>query len=187
MKIILASASPRRRDILENAKIPFEILVSDADESFDEKDAEKFTLEIAKRKALAIENEQDIIISADTAVSIGGEILGKPKDHEDAKRMLTLLSGKMHSVFTGVCVRKGEKIISFCEKSDVYFKELSKKEIENYIESGEPFGKAGAYAIQGLGALLVSKISGDYLNIVGLPMARLYDVLKNDFSFEGSI
>lgn len=187
MKIILASASPRRRDILKNANIPFEVLVSDADENINEKNPEKFTLEIARRKAEAIKNESDIIIAADTAVACGGEIMGKPKDKDDAKRMLSLLSGRRHSVYTGVCVKKGSKCVLFCEKSDVYFKKITEKEIENYIESGEPFGKAGAYAIQGLGAVLISEISGDYLNIVGLPLSRLYSVLKEEFSFEGSI
>ena len=158
MKIILASASPRRRDILKNANIEFEVLVSDADENINETNPEKFTLEIAKRKAYAIKDDENIIISADTAVACDGEIMGKPKDSDDAKRMLSLLSGKKHSVYTGVCIKRGEKCVSFCEKSDVYFKKITDCEIENYIKSGEPFGKAGAYAIQGLGALLISKI-----------------------------
>jgi len=188
MKIILASASPRRRDILQNANIDFEVIVSDADENIDETNPEKYTLEVAKRKANAIENYDDaIIIAADTAVALESRILGKPKDEEDAFKMLSFLSGKCHSVYTGVCIKSAEKEISFCEKSDVYFKELSEDEIRNYIESGEPFGKAGAYGIQGIGGLMISKISGDYLNIVGLPMSRLYDALKKEFGFKGMI
>ena len=148
MGIILASASPRRREILEKANINFKIIVSDADENINEKRPDVYVLEIAKRKAAAIENENDIIIAADTAVSVEGRILGKPKDENDAFEMLKLLSGKKHSVYTGVCVRKNEETVTFCEKSDVYFKKLEDVEICNYIASGEPFGKAGAFAIQ---------------------------------------
>lgn len=187
MGVILASASPRRKEIMEKANIKFEVIVSDADENIDEKRPDVYVLEIAKRKAAAIENETDIIIAADTAVAIGESILGKPKDENDAFEMLRLLSGEKHSVYTGVCVKKGEKQISFCEKSDVYFKELTDTEIKNYIKTKEPFGKAGAYAIQGIGALLVEKIEGDYQNIVGLPISRLYTVLKKEFEFEGMI
>ena len=188
MKIILASASPRRRDILQNANIDFEVIVSDADENIDEKNPEKYTLEVARRKANAIKcNVDEVIIAADTAVSLEDKILGKPKDEDDAFRMLSFLSGKCHSVYTGVCVKSAEKEILFCEKSDVWFRKLSPYEIQNYIKSGEPFGKAGAYGIQGIGALMISEIRGDYLNIVGLPMSRLYDILKKEFDFKGMI
>lgn len=187
MGIILASASPRRKEILEKVKIDFEIIVSDADENLNEKNPEKFAVEIARRKAMAIDKKDKIIVAADTAVAIDDKILGKPKDEKDAFYMLSLLNGKKHSVYTGVCVKKNEEIVTFCEKSDVYFKNLKENEIYNYIASGEPFGKAGAYAIQGFGALLIEKIEGDYENIVGLPVSRLYDVLKKDFEFEGMI
>ena len=187
MGIILASASPRRREILEKVNIDFEIIVSDADENINETRPQVYVSEIARRKALAIDRKEDIIIAADTAVAIDDKILGKPQDADDAFKMLSLLSGKKHSVYTGVFVKQGEKEVSFCEKSDVYFKKIDEAEIKSYIASGEPFGKAGAYAIQGLGALLIEKIEGDYLNIVGLPLSRLYGVLKKDFKFEGMI
>ena len=187
MGIILASASPRRKEILQKVNINFEIIVSDADENLNEQNPEKFVVEIAKRKAMAIDKKDKIIVAADTAVAIDNKILGKPKDEKDAFEMLSLLQGKKHSVYTGVCVRKNEEIITFCEKSDVFFKKLEDIEISNYIATKEPFGKAGAYAIQGFGALLIEKIEGDYENIVGLPVSRLYDVLKKDFKFEGMI
>ncbi len=188
MKIILASASPRRREILENAGIDFEIKVSDADESTDEREPEKLVLLLAKRKADAVEREDgSILISADTVVSIDGRILGKPNGDEGAREMLHLLSGKKHTVYTGVCVKGDGKEITFCESSDVYFKNLSEEMIENYIKSGECFGKAGGYAIQEKAALMIEKIDGDYLNVVGLPMSRLYDVLTGEFSYKGVI
>jgi len=188
MKIILASASPRRREILENAGVDFEIKVSDADENTDETNPEKLVRILAKRKADAVEREQgSILISADTVVSIDGEILGKPDGESGARKMLMMLSGKKHTVYTGVCVVGDEKEVIFSEKSDVYFKKLSQSMIENYIKSGECFGKAGGYAIQEKAALMIEKIDGDYLNVVGLPMSRLYDVLTGDFSYKGVI
>ena len=111
----------------------------------------------------------------------------KPDGEDGAREMLMLLSGKKHSVFTGVCVRCGDKEVIFSEKSDVYFKKLTDSMIENYIKSGECFGKAGGYAIQEKAALMIEKIDGDYLNVVGLPMSKLYDVLTKEFSYRGVI
>ncbi len=180
MGLILASGSPRRKEILENAGYKFEIITADADETLPEKispeEAVKF---LAELKGDAVKKDNGgVVISADTVVAFGEKILGKPKSEEDAKRMLKMLSGKIHSVYTGVCVQDEEKKITFAEKTDVKFYGLSEKEIDDYVLTGEPMDKAGAYGIQGKGAVLVEKIDGDYLNVVGLPLARLSRILK---------
>lgn len=180
MKLILASGSPRRKEILLNAGYEFEIITADADETLPAKitpdEAVKY---LAKLKGDAVaKNNSGVVISADTVVAFGEKILGKPKDREDAIKMLKMLSGNIHSVYTGVCVQDGEKSVTFCVKTDVKFYELSDKEILDYVNTKEPMDKAGAYGIQGKGAVLVEKIDGDYLNVVGLPLARLSRVLK---------
>lgn len=174
--IVLASASPRRKELLETAGLEFEISVADVDESIPlgiaPEDAAKMT---AEKKALAVaENRKgDIVIGADTIVVCGGRILGKPKDRADAVAMLTLLSGIEHEVMTGVCITDGKKTESFVQVSKVKFYELTAEEIEDYVSTGEPMDKAGAYGIQGKGSVLVEKIEGDYFNIVGLPVAKV--------------
>lgn len=175
MKLILASASPRRREILKNAGFDFEIKTSEADETLpDGISPEEAVLYLAKIKNEVIEADKNTtVISADTIVVCDGKILGKPKDETDAFNMLKTLSGREHFVYTGVCLRKGEKKTVFFEKTAVYFYELSDSEITDYIATGEPTDKAGAYGIQGKGAVLVRKIDGDYFNVVGLPIARL--------------
>ena len=180
MKLILASASPRRREILKNAGFEFEVKTSEADETLPDGISPEDAVELlAKLKNEAVRAESDTtVISADTIVVCDGKILGKPKDEADAFKMLRLLSGREHFVFTGVCVRKGEKLKVFHEKTAVYFYELGDSEISAYIATGEPMDKAGAYGIQGKGAVLVRKIDGDYLNVVGLPLARLVRELK---------
>lgn len=180
MKIVLASGSPRRKEIMKNAGYDFEVKTSSADEALPDNitpdEAVKYLAEI---KGDAVEvDENTLVVSADTVVALDGKILGKPKDENDAFSMLSLLSGRMHNVFTGVCVRLGDKKTVFCEKTEVKFYTLSEEEIKAYIVTGEPSDKAGAYGIQGKGALLVEKINGDYLNVVGLPMARLERVLR---------
>lgn len=175
-KIILASASPRRKELLETAGAEFEICVADVDESIPEgtfpADAAQMT---AQKKALAVAQGQgdSIVIGADTIVVAGDRILGKPKDKADATAMLTMLSGDEHQVITGVCLVCGDKEITFAQVSKVKFYELTQAEIEAYVETGEPMDKAGAYGIQGRGCVLVEKIEGDYFNIVGLPVARV--------------
>lgn len=175
-KIILASASPRRRDLLETAGVEFEICISDADESIPEGtkpvDAAKMT---AAKKALAVaeSHKEDIVIGADTIVAAGDKILGKPKDKADAEAMLTTLSGIEHEVVTGVCLVCGGEINSFAQVSKVKFYDLTAEEIKAYAATNEPMDKAGAYGIQGKGCTLVEKIDGDYFNIVGLPVARV--------------
>lgn len=190
-KIILASASPRRRELLENIGVKFDIVVSMADESKIKRDIAPDVLvrELAVLKAVQTAKEikgEHFVISADTVVYHDGKILEKPKNEEDAKHMLRSLSGDRHSVYTGVCVLKMPECRAECstEKTDVYFRELSEETIEKYVKTGEPMDKAGAYGIQEKGALLVKKIDGDYFNVVGLPLGLLSDIFKNEFDVD---
>lgn len=175
-KIILASASPRRKELLETAGVEFEICVSDADESIPEgtkpSDAAKMT---ATKKALAVaqSHKDGIVIGADTIVVANSRILGKPKDKADAEAMLTMLSGIEHEVITGVCIVNGGEINAFEQISKVKFYDLTADEIKAYVATNEPMDKAGSYGIQGKGCTLVEKIDGDYFNIVGLPVAKV--------------
>lgn len=174
--IILASASINRRQILERAGVPFTVMVSDADESAEGLAPQALVVELARRKADAVRQRccfDDIVVSADTVVSIGDRILGKPRDAAEARDFLHLLSGHTHVVFTGVCITAQDKRRLFAVQTEVCFYPLTEDEIEAYIESGEPFGKAGAYGIQGAAALFVKEIHGDYNNAVGLPLARV--------------
>ena len=181
-KIILASGSPRRKELLELAGLDFEIRVSDVDETLPEEIEPETAVEmLSKRKAEAtasLYSSDYVVIGADTVVAVDGRILGKPKNIDDAKRMLGLLSGKTHSVYTGVTFVSGEEERTFSVKSDVVFYELTGKEINDYVSTGEPLDKAGAYGIQGKGSLLIKSINGDYFNIVGLPISRLVRELK---------
>ncbi|MBR4723437.1 MAG: septum formation protein Maf [Clostridia bacterium] len=192
-KIILASASPRRREILKNLGLDFEVLVSSADESkIDKKTVAPplYVQELALLKAVsAAENLKDknaIIISADTIVCLNGQILGKPKDDADAEAMLSLLSGKCHSVFSGICVMDAKTLKSVCAKEEtkVLFKELTPEQIKSYVKTGEPSDKAGAYAVQGLGALFTERVDGDFFNVIGLPVKKLFDILEKEFEFD---
>lgn len=180
MNIILASASPRRRELLSLFHIPFTVRVADIDETMDE-NALPFdeVARVSRLKALAVEREaEDVVIAADTIVVCQGKILGKPHSEEEAVSMLSLLSGRDHQVMTGCTVLKGEKAVTFTEVTDLHFRTLSQKEIEAYVTTGEPMDKAGAYGIQGYGALLVAGISGDYNNVVGLPLGLLDRLLR---------
>ncbi len=179
--LILASASPRRQELISIITKDFSVLPANVDESFEPNfPAESVPEMLAVRKALAVSKErpEDTVIGCDTSVIINGEILGKPKDNADAFRMLKLLSGNTHKVITGCAIFKNAKSISFSETTEVTFYSLSDKEIEDYILTGEPNDKAGAYGIQGYGSLLVKEICGDYFNVVGLPVARLNKTLK---------
>ena len=181
MSLILASASPRRKEILETAGLLFSVFVSDADETLpDSITASEAVTELSYRKALATAEKfpDDTVIGADTVVTLDGKILGKPTDRADAVNMLSLLSGRTHKVFTGVCIIKNGKATKFFEETDVTFFELTREEIENYVDTNEPMDKAGAYGIQGRGCTLVKGICGDYFNVVGLPVARLIKELK---------
>lgn len=176
MKIILASTSPRRKEILETAGFTFDICDPEINETADSNlNAYNTAMQLAKIKSEAMLKKypQDLIISADTVVCIDDILLGKPKNKAEAFEMLSILSGRTHSVYTGVCIAKGQKSTVFYEETVVKFYKLSEEEINSYIDSGEPFDKAGAYGIQGKGSLLVERINGDYFNVVGLPVARL--------------
>ena len=184
MHIILASASPRRRELLERMGIEeFDIVVSDADETMDETLSPAEQVErLSQLKAASVAAELDdpsaIIIAADTVVALDGIILGKPADEEDAFRMLSALSGVRHHVYTGVTVMQGDRILTRHESTSVDFRSLEPEEVELYIATGECMDKAGAYGIQGYGCLLVEGINGDYYNVMGLPIVCLAQMLK---------
>ena len=179
--LVLASASPRRQELIRLIDEEIIICPSDADESYSaDTPTDNVPELLAVRKAAEVAKKypNDTVIGCDTSVIIGNEILGKPTDKEDAARMLRLLSGNTHKVITGCAIFKGGKSISFSETTFVTFYPLSDKDIEDYIATNEPYDKAGAYGIQGKASLLVKGIEGDYSNVVGLPVARLNRVLK---------
>lgn len=180
MSLILASQSPRRRELLGLFHMPFTVRVADVDETMDERlPASQEVARVSRRKADAIDAEaDDVVIAADTVVVLDGHILGKPADEADAVRMLTALSGKAHQVMTGVTVRRGSRRLTRTEVTDIHFRELSRKEIEAYVRTGEPMDKAGAYGIQGGAALFADKMHGDYYNVMGLPVCALYLMLR---------
>ena len=184
-RLVLASASPRRRELLTKLGQVFEVKPCDIDEyKIDGENGEAYVLRTARRKCqVASENtegEKTLVIAADTAVCIDDDILGKPADENDAVSMLKRLSGREHTVITGLAVKDtlSGVMIDGSIKTSVFFRKLTDEEIESYVASGEPMGKAGAYAIQGLGSLLIRRIEGDYFNVVGLPLNYLYEVLQ---------
>lgn len=183
MRVILASASPRRKELLEHIGVKFDILSATGEEVITKKIPEEVVMELAKQKAeeIAKVTEEDaLIIGADTVVACDGKILGKPKDEEDAFQMLTMLSGREHEVYTGVAMidNREKSIENFFERTRVIMYPITEKEIRDYIAGGEPMDKAGAYAIQGTGAKFIQKIEGDYHNVVGLPVGRIYQEIK---------
>ena len=180
MNLILASASPRRKELLGLFRIPFTVRVADIDETMDHNKAPFDEVgRVSRAKALAVPREQsDVVIAADTIVVCEGRVLGKPRDVEEAKTMLRLLSGRDHQVMTGCTVLTETDCVTFTEVTDLHFRQLGEKEIENYVASGEPMDKAGAYGIQGGAALFCEKMAGDYYNVMGLPVCRLGQVLK---------
>ena len=179
MQLILASASPRRKELLSLYGIPFTVKAADIDETMDpQKPASQEVERVSRLKAQAIpRSDEDVVIAADTIVVCDNRILGKPKDPEEAISMLRLLSGRDHQVMTGCTVIKGNKTESFTEITDLHFRDLSDREILKYVESGEPMDKAGSYGIQGGAALFCERLSGDYYNVVGLPVCRLWKTL----------
>ncbi len=188
-KFIVASASPRRKEILSNSGFTFEVIPSDADENITESlTAEQTVMELAKRKALAVfeHNKDSVVFGCDTVVAVDGEILGKPKDDEDAYRMLKMLSGKVHTVSTGVCVINKDKCVCDVDTTFVEFYELSHSTIKSYIQTGECSDKAGAYGIQGFGSVLVKEIRGDYFSVMGLPISRSARILSQ-FGVHGKV
>lgn len=180
--IILASASPRRKEILELADLKFDVMPSDAQEITTKTAPNEVVMELASIKAKDIykkSEKQSMIVGADTVVAYQGQILGKPTDKADAKRMLTMLSGQTHEVYTGVCLIEDGEAKTFYEETKVTFYEISEDEIERYIETGEPMDKAGSYGIQGKAAVFIKGIEGDYYNVVGFPIARfLQEITK---------
>jgi septum formation protein len=180
MKLILASQSPRRKALMELFCIPFSVTVADIDETMDSaKSPYDEVARVSLAKALAIPRDaDDVVVAADTIVVCEGQVLGKPADRNDAKRMLQLLSGREHQVMTGLCVLRGEQKVVCTEVADIRFRVLTQQEIDRYVASGEPDDKAGAYAIQGGAALFVSGIVGDYYNVMGLPVCRLGQILR---------
>ena len=180
MSLILASQSPRRRELLGLFRRPFTVRVADIDETMDpSRPPAEEVARISRRKAEAVPRERDeVVIAADTIVVCGGEVLGKPRDEADAFRMLRLLSGREHHVMTGLTVLRGDRAVTCTEVTDIHFRPLSDGEILAYIRTGEPMDKAGAYGIQGGAALFASRLEGDYFNVVGLPVCRLGEILR---------
>ena len=180
MSIILASASPRRKELLGLFRKPFEIRVADIDETMDPNKAPfDEVARVSRLKAMAVSRtEDDTVIAADTIVVCEGRVLGKPKDQQEACEMLRILSGRDHQVMTGVTVLKGQRAETFTEVTDLHFRPLSEEEISDYVATGEPMDKAGSYGIQGGAALFCTRMVGDYYNVMGLPVCRLGEVLR---------
>lgn len=179
MQLILASASPRRKALLSLFGIPFTVRAADIDETMDpEKPPFDEVARVCRSKALAVSREEnDIVIAADTIVVCQGKVLGKPHSEVEAASMLRLLSGRDHQVMTGCTILYGDRQETFTEVTSLHFRPLSEKEILRYVQSGEPMDKAGAYGIQGGAALFCEKLEGDYYNVMGLPVCRLYETL----------
>ena len=181
-KIILASKSPRRKQIMDTLNIPYEIIVADIDEKINyDNDLRKEIENLSFLKALKVFNDHKdaIVIGADTIVVCNNEVLGKPKDEEDAKRMLNMLQGNTHHVITGVTILSSKASESFSIVSKVKFNSMDEKEVDEYIKTKEPMDKAGSYAIQGIGSKFINSIDGDFYSIMGLPIGELYKRLKN--------
>ncbi|WP_340085018.1 Maf family protein [Siminovitchia sp. FSL H7-0308] len=180
-RLVLASTSPRRKELLEMLHIPFTVCSPQVDETISASiSPANMVMELAARKAKAVAKHHgdSCVVGADTIVAIHGDMLGKPFDKKHAFQMLQTLSGQTHFVFTGVAVFFADTIETYYEKTEVTFWELSEKEIERYIATDEPLDKAGAYGIQGWGSLLVKEIHGDYFSVVGLPIARVARMLE---------
>ncbi len=189
-RIILASASPRRKELLEQVGAEFEIFPAVGEEIITDSSPQQAVLDLAAQKAAEVAakvREDAIILGADTVVAFGDKILGKPKNEADAKQMLSLLSGKTHSVYTGVSIvvrQSGEsQSYSFYEETEVTMYPLSEQQILSYIRTKEPMDKAGSYGIKGKGAVFIEKIQGDYNNVVGLPIARVFRTLEEVCGF----
>ena len=180
MQLILASASPRRKELLGLFNIPFTIRVADIDETMDHtKSPFEEVGRVSRQKALAVSRQpEDVVIAADTIVVCEGRVLGKPGTAAEAIAMLQLLSGRDHQVMTGCTVLTQDRCETFTEVTDLHYRPLSRKEIESYVASGEPMDKAGAYGIQGGAALFCERMAGDYYNVMGLPVCRLGQVLR---------
>lgn len=176
-KIILASASPRRKELMELAGYDFEVICADIVEVVPEEAMPQevvMSLALQKAQAVAAEHKEAVVIGSDTVVALDGKILGKPHSEQEACEMLRSLSGRTHKVFTGVAIVCGGKVKNFFDETDVEFYSLGDDEIKKYVAAGEPTDKAGAYGIQGKGSVLVKRINGDFFSVMGLPIAKLY-------------
>ncbi len=182
MRIILASNSPRRKELLSQAGIEFEVISANIEEITDKEKPDEIVMDLSlqKAKAVAVNNPGQVVLAADTVVAFEGVVLGKPKDEADAINMLKLLSGKTHQVYTGVTlIDCSGATNTFCECTEVSMYDNSDDLIQKYVSTKEPMDKAGAYGIQGIGAVLVKEIKGDYNNVVGLPLAKVYrEIIK---------
>ena len=180
MKLILASQSPRRKELLGFFRIPFTVRVADIDETMTPgASAYAEVARVSHLKALAVPREpEDVVVAADTIVVCGDRVLGKPKSTEEAIEMLTLLSGRDHQVMTGMTVLRGDRAVVCTEVTDLHFRELSGEEIRAYVATGEPMDKAGSYGIQGGAALFAENMQGDYYNVMGLPVCALWKMLR---------
>lgn len=188
MRLILASGSQRRRELMSMCGYNYEVIVSDADEHTEETDPEKYVKILAERKALEVfsrlapegkDSSDIVVVGSDTVVSFNGRIIGKPTDEEDAARILTLLSGQTHRVYTGVTIVTAKNIQSDCSVTDVTFSNITPEEIQKYVHSGDPMDKAGAYGIQGPFGMFVEKVNGNYFTVIGLPLPMVYHMLSN--------
>lgn len=183
-KIILASQSPRRKQLLEWAEVPFDIIVQETDESYPEHlEKTEIAIHIARNKAIAVKSSHAIhlpVLGADTIVVLDNKIIGKPKDRIDAIQILSALSGKHHRVITGVVILFDRQEIAFAETTDVQFHELTRQQIEFYVDQYKPYDKAGAYAIQEwIGVVGIKSVTGDFYNVMGLPVSRVVQALQN--------
>lgn len=188
-RFIVASASPRRKELLQMAGFQFEIIPSDADETLPKNTgAYEAVKELSKRKAFSVweDNKDAVVLGCDTVVALDNIILGKPENEKDAEKMLKTLSDKEHFVYSGVCITDGKNTKQFVGSAKVKFYPLSEETILSYISTKEPMDKAGSYGIQGIGSVLVESIEGDYFTIVGLPLSETARVLK-EFGVEGRI
>lgn len=186
MNLILASGSPRRRELLTQIGLTYSVHPADVDETLNPAwTAREAVEQLSARKAetVATAFADDLILAADTVVSLEEKILGKPADAAEAAAMLRALSGRSHKVYTGFTLRRGDKVVTRSEETAVTFRPLTDGEIAAYIASGEPMDKAGAYGIQGLGGVLISGIDGDYFNVMGLPICALSQALREEFGW----
>ena len=180
MHLILASSSPRRAELLQSAGYTFDVVVADVDESILEGESPStYVRRLAAEKSAAVQAADTIILGADTTVVVDGEVLGKPRDDEEAAAMLRRLSGRRHEVLTGISIRQGSYEVGHVESTTVWFAELTKEDIAWYVASGEGRDKAGAYAIQGLASRFIPRIDGSYANVVGLPVAAVDELLRS--------
>ncbi len=181
MKLVLGSQSPRRAELLRAAGFEFTIRVTDIDETpLPGESPRDYVIRVARDKARAVHlNPDEVTLTADTTVVLGGEIMAKPLDTSDATRMLRALSGQRHEVLTGICVRCGDRIETALATTAVWFSQMTDAEIADYVNSGEPMDKAGAYGIQGLASKFIERIDGSYTNVVGLPIHLVYRMILN--------